>query len=78
MGPARLAFYPPITAKLMRTRLQGCMFLHGSKFMVIKAGATQFFVVQLEAQWMNQVQSCAGIGTNAYDIACIWRNLRLV
>jgi len=44
---------------------------------VVQASAPHLFVVQVEAQWLNQVQRASRIGTQANDVACIGWNLRL-
>jgi hypothetical protein len=54
------------------------MFLQYRPFPIIQTGASQFAVIQHESQGMYEVQSSAGIGTKAYDIAGVGRDLRLV
>jgi len=53
------------------------MLRHLCKFVIIEAGPAQTFIIQLKTKRMNQVQMAAGVGTQAYDIAGIRRNLRL-
>ncbi len=54
------------------------MLLNRGELAVVEPGASQALVVELESERMNQVQSAAGIGAQAYDIAGIRRNLRLI
>ena len=50
---------------------------HIQVFPVIHPGPFQRFLIQLEAQRLNEVQATAGGNTGAADIAGIGRNLRL-
>ena len=54
------------------------MLTHLGIFPVIQPGTTQTFIAELETQRMDKVQSAACIGTQAYDIAGIRRDLRLI
>ena len=46
-------------------------------FMVVQPGAAQGFVIDIETQWLDQMELCPGIGTHADDIPGIGRNFRL-
>jgi dihydroorotate dehydrogenase (NAD+) catalytic subunit len=45
---------------------------------VVQPGAAQALVVEFESQRVDQVQGTAGIGAQAYDIAGVGRDLRLI
>ena len=53
------------------------MFLYSGIFVIIQPCTTHALVVKIECDRVNQVQTAAGIGAKAYDIAGIRRNLRL-
>ena len=46
--------------------------------MIIEPGTPQTLVVHVKPQWFYEVQKAAGIGAQAYDIARIGRDFRLV
>ncbi len=48
------------------------------KFPVVEPRALQSRLIEVEAQWLDQVQLCAGIRAKTYDIAGIRWNLRLI
>ena len=48
------------------------------KFAVVQPGAAEPGVVQLETEWPDQVQRRAAVGRQAYDVAGVGRNFRLV
>ena len=54
------------------------MFLNAGKLAVIKPGAPQASIVEIEPQRMHQVQGTACIGTKAYDVAGVGRYFRLI
>ena len=54
------------------------MHLYAYPFGVVETGAAQLFVLEVEAQRADQVQSGSGVGAKAYDIPCIGWNLRLI
>lgn len=62
---------------LLQKILEGPMHLHLRPFVVVEAGAFQFAVVKLEAQWADKMQLCAGIGAEADDIAGVAGNFWL-
>ena len=53
------------------------MALQRGVLVVIEAGAAQALVIQLVAQWLDQVQVTAGIGAEPDNVAGIGRNFRL-
>lgn len=54
------------------------MFTQLGPFVVIQAGTLELAVIQRKAERMEQMQTAAGIGAKAYDIAGVGRNLRLI
>ena len=48
-----------------------------SPFPIIKTGAPQAAVVHAKAQRAEQMQSSTGIGAKPYNVAGVWRYLRL-
>ena len=54
------------------------VFLQGCIFVIIQPGTAHAPVIKVERDRMDQVQTAADVGTKAYDIAGIRRNLRLI
>ena len=54
------------------------MLAHLGELVIIQARPAQPLVVDIESQGVNQMQGAAGIGAQAYDIAGVGRNLRLI
>ena len=54
--------------------------MHGQrlKFLIIKSGSAQLFVIEIEPKGFDQMQAKAGIGAEANNIAGVGWNLRLV
>ncbi|MNT14385.1 hypothetical protein D3C72_1493870 [compost metagenome] len=53
------------------------MALQGGILVVVEAGAAQTFVVQLEAQRLDQMQVAAAVGAEPDNVAGIRWNFRL-
>lgn len=53
------------------------MGLQSGELVIIEPGAAQAFVIQFEAQGLDQMQGAAGIGAQPDDIAGIRRNFWL-
>src|ERR1700754_5306392 len=64
------------TAGGIETGVEAVVHRYAGELVVIQSGAAQAGVVQLETKRSHQVQSRAGIGAQANDIARIGRNLR--
>ena len=64
-------------AEARQAAVQIGMPLERSVLVIIEAGTAQALVVQLEAQWFDQMQTAAGIGAEPDNVAGIRRNLRL-
>jgi hypothetical protein len=62
----------PFPAFVIGVFLQGCIFV------IIQPGTAHAPVIKVERDRMDQVQTAADVGTKAYDIARIRRNLRLI
>lgn len=54
------------------------MLLYPGIFMIIQPCPPQTAVIKLKAQGVNQMKVAAGIRTEAYDIARVRRDLRLI
>ena len=53
-----------------------CVLVDIGILVVVETGAAHALIADLEAQWMNQVQSAARIRAKAYDITGVRRYLR--
>ena len=53
------------------------MALQGGVFVIIQPGAAQAFVIQFEAQRLDQVQVAAAVGAEPDNVAGIGRYFRL-
>lgn len=53
------------------------MALERGVLVIIQAGAAQAFIIQLEAQRLDQMQVAAAVGAEPDNVAGIWRYFRL-
>ena len=67
----------PAAADSCDTVDQAVMAFQCRVFVIVQPGAAQALVIQLETQWLDQVQLAAGVGTQADDVAGIGRDFRL-
>jgi len=54
------------------------MHLHPGKLVIVETRPAQAWLVEIESQWLHQVQVCPGVGAKSYDIARVGRYLRLI
>ena len=54
------------------------MLMHLCELPVVQAGTAQTLVLEVETERVDQVQGAAGIGAQAYDVAGVGRDFRLV
>lgn len=57
--------------------VQSVVFPDGNQLVVVKAGPTQAWLIQLKSKWVNKMQSHTSICAKAYYIAGIRRDFRL-
>ncbi len=57
--------------------LEICIDMHIGPFVIVKAGASQRAIRNIESQRLDQMQSATGICTQTDNIAGVGRNLRL-
>ena len=53
------------------------MFANRSPFTVVETGTSELAVLHRETEWVDEVQTCPGIRTQAYDIARVRGDLGL-
>ncbi|EDT11909.1 hypothetical protein BgramDRAFT_1515 [Paraburkholderia graminis C4D1M] len=52
------------------------MHIHLGVLVIVEAGAAQLGVVERKAERLDQMQTCAGVRTQADDVAGVRRNFR--